>query len=140
MRVIKRNRESGMAAVEFAMVLPVFMMLLFAVVEFGSAFYKQQIITSAAREAARAGVVATDPRPSAGQIATRARAFLDSAGLDSAQSTVAVVGAGGFSGDELAIEVNYPADFKMLSKFVAVASTNGAGTMSLNSRIVVELE
>ncbi len=142
----QRNRQRGMAAVEFALILPIFMALLFGIVEFGSAFYKQQIITSAAREAARAGVIATDPRPSSTLIASKARDFLDSAGLDAAKSTVSVIGAGGNSGDKLRIQIEYPTSFALLAKLMAHTGGGGGNVAALGDRamlhssVVVELE
>ncbi|NNL67575.1 MAG: pilus assembly protein, partial [Myxococcales bacterium] len=42
-----------------AIVLPVLVMILFAIIEFGIAFQRWQIVTNAAREGARAAVVRT---------------------------------------------------------------------------------
>ena len=48
--------------VEFAFILPLLLLLTFGIIEFGFYVYNQQIITNAAREAARVGIVATQPR------------------------------------------------------------------------------
>ena len=44
-----------MAAVELAIILPIFLLVLFGIVEFGGMMYDQQIIETAAREGARWG-------------------------------------------------------------------------------------
>lgn len=49
------RRQHGMIAVEFAVLVPVFLLLLFGIVDFGHAFYMDQIITTASREGARYG-------------------------------------------------------------------------------------
>ena len=49
--------DSGVAAVEFAIVLPLLLLLLFGIVDFGRAIQQQILITEAAREAARVGSV-----------------------------------------------------------------------------------
>ena len=49
----RRRRERGAAAVEMAIVLPVLIMLLGGIVEFGRALYTQNMATNAAREGAR---------------------------------------------------------------------------------------
>lgn len=49
----KLLRESGAAAVEFALVLPLLLILLAGIVDFGRAFYTQVVLTNAAREGAR---------------------------------------------------------------------------------------
>lgn len=52
--MIRRLRsEDGAAAVEFALILPVFLVLLLGIIEFGSAYNAQILLTNAAREAAR---------------------------------------------------------------------------------------
>lgn len=47
------NKDHGAVAVEFALVLPVFILLVFGIVEFGRAFNIQVSLSEAARESAR---------------------------------------------------------------------------------------
>ncbi len=51
------RRRRGAAAVEFAIVAPLFLMLVFGMIEFGRMVMVQQVITNASREGARRGVV-----------------------------------------------------------------------------------
>lgn len=63
MRVIRNriSREDGVAAVEFAIILPVLALILFGVLEFGRVWSQYQVFEGAAREGARcAAVKATD--------------------------------------------------------------------------------
>ena len=48
--------KKGVAAVEFAIVLPFLVLLVFGTIEFGLMFYNKQVITNASREGARAGI------------------------------------------------------------------------------------
>ncbi|MHA7679429.1 TadE/TadG family type IV pilus assembly protein [Cupriavidus sp. PET2-C1] len=48
---------SGAAGVEFALVFPLLLLVVFGTIEFGTALYDRAIITNASREAARAGVM-----------------------------------------------------------------------------------
>jgi len=52
----------GAALVEFTIILPLLIVLLFGIIEFGFLLYNQQMLTNAAREGARAGIVASIPR------------------------------------------------------------------------------
>jgi len=54
-RIIKS--EKGASAVEFALILPILIMLVFGIVEFGIAFNNYITITHAAREGARIAAV-----------------------------------------------------------------------------------
>jgi Flp pilus assembly protein TadG len=60
---LSRVRERGAAAVEFALVLLLFMTLVMGGLDFGYFFYSQQVVANAAREGARAGTL-TDPAKS----------------------------------------------------------------------------
>jgi Flp pilus assembly protein TadG len=52
--------ERGAAAVEFALVAPVLLMLLFGIIEFGKTMNTQATLSSAAREGARTMALAND--------------------------------------------------------------------------------
>ena len=61
---ITKNATSsitGQALVEFAFVLPVLLLLMVAIVDFGIVFYTQMTVTNAAWEGARAGATIVDP-------------------------------------------------------------------------------
>src|SRR3989304_5075730 len=53
----KLKNEKGASAVEFALVLPIFVSVIFAIFQFGIAFNNWIAITHAAREGARLAVV-----------------------------------------------------------------------------------
>jgi hypothetical protein len=57
----KSSSQKGASAVEFALLLPLLMLITFGIIEFGLFMYNQQIITNASREGARAGIVARVP-------------------------------------------------------------------------------
>ncbi|WP_051564630.1 TadE/TadG family type IV pilus assembly protein [Desulfovermiculus halophilus] len=58
----KRNMDSqrGVAMVEFAIVLPLLLILMFGLIEFGLVLYNKQVITNASREGARYGISSED--------------------------------------------------------------------------------
>ena len=61
MRVVRDriSRDEGVAAVEFALILPVLALLLFGVLEFGRVWSQYQVFQGAAREGARCAAVAS---------------------------------------------------------------------------------
>lgn len=52
-QTMRRRRDRGAAAVEFALVVPLLVMILFGIVEFGNAFSIQASVASAARVGVR---------------------------------------------------------------------------------------
>ena len=51
--------ERGAIAVEFAIILPVLLLLVFGIIDFGHAWYMKQIVSNASREGARYGTRST---------------------------------------------------------------------------------
>lgn len=49
--------DAGSSIVEFALVLPVLLLILFGIINFGVLLYNQSVITNAAREGARWGAI-----------------------------------------------------------------------------------
>jgi Flp pilus assembly protein TadG len=63
----------GAAVVEFAIIFPVLIVLLFGVIDFGRAFFLRNNLVAAAREGARSGAVMSDPCASDATDLMRAR-------------------------------------------------------------------
>jgi Flp pilus assembly protein TadG len=58
----KSRKESGQSLVEFALVLPILLLLVFGIVEFGRIWHASLVVNHAAREGARQGIVADTNR------------------------------------------------------------------------------
>jgi len=85
---ICRRQRRGAAAVEFAVVAPVFFLLIFGMIEYGRMVMVQQVLTNASREGARVGVV--DPptgQASLSQVTSTVNTYLTSAGISGATIT-----------------------------------------------------
>lgn len=74
-----RENEKGQAIVEFALVLPILMLLILGIIEFGWLFNGKLILTSAAREGAR--VVAVTKSEGKAEAAVRETSDLTRSGL-----------------------------------------------------------
>jgi Flp pilus assembly protein TadG len=81
-----RNRL-GQAAVEMALVMPILLILLLGIMEFGQAWNAKQIITDAAREGARQAVV-FDPDIDQDSVEATVIAALARGGIPSSAATV----------------------------------------------------
>jgi Flp pilus assembly protein TadG len=90
--LMKRNERSigGQGLVEFALVLPIFLLLLFGMVEFGRAWMTKNILTGAAREAVRRAAVQVDFAASDNVAKQRATEVLNSAGIGVPPAVVTV--------------------------------------------------
>lgn len=86
------KRREGATVVEMAVVLPVFLTFMFALIEFGHAFMCKATITGAAKDAARYGAI---EGVTTAQVVDRARQRISGA-FKSAKATVYVKNAGVF--------------------------------------------
>ncbi|MDA0657753.1 MAG: TadE/TadG family type IV pilus assembly protein [Planctomycetota bacterium] len=80
-----REKRRGTAVVEFAIVAPVFILLVFGMIEFGRMVMVQQMLTSATREGARMAVV---EGAVAGTIETWVEDYLESMTVHNGTATV----------------------------------------------------
>lgn len=109
-RIPKQN-ERGVAAAEFALLLPVFLMILFGIIEFGMIMYGREIVTNATREGARAGITQGPPKLTAGQITTISNNYLTNTGINPASVTFTAAGAGGANPSTLTVSATYRYNF-----------------------------
>ncbi len=55
-----RRSKRGQSLVEIALILPILLIILFGIMEFGRVFHSYLVITHAAREGARYGIISKD--------------------------------------------------------------------------------
>ena len=118
----KLRSESGASAVEFALLLPVLMMILFGIIEFGLALYRQAILTNASREGARLGIVQSIPAITTGQINATIDNYLTVAGIPPGNVTRTIV-AGGVTGTPVQVTLTLPYTFAVLPGLASIAPT-----------------
>lgn len=109
MRFISKN-QNGASAVEFAIILPVLVLLIFGIIELSFAIYDKTMITHASREGARAGIVFKVPPVTDAEIVNVVNTYLGSNLITfgaPATATVTVTRAGFNAGDELKVSVSY---------------------------------
>jgi Flp pilus assembly protein TadG len=121
----RSSSQKGASAVEFALVLPLLMVITFGIIEFGVFLYDQQVITNASREGARAGIVASSPRVTPTQIEGVVQnycgTYLITFGTHSTPTIVnppAGYSATATFGTDLIVQVNYQYSFLVIPNFI----------------------
>ena len=124
MRVYKKLRsESGASAVEFALLLPVLMMILFGIVEFGLALYRQAILTNASREGARLGIVQSIPAITTAAINAQIDTYLTAAGIPPGTVTPRNIVLGTVTGTPVTVRLTLPYTYAVLPGLTSIAPT-----------------
>jgi Flp pilus assembly protein TadG len=136
-RARRKHSEKGQALVEFALLVPIFLVLMFAIVDFGMGFYSWITVTNGAREGARLGAVLA----SADEISDR---VYDSVTLpdEATKMTVTVTNAQGAPGESVVVQVDYDYDFiTPLAGLVQFLTGDTVGpTLTLSSTADMRLE
>lgn len=83
----RRDDQTGAAAVEFALIMPVFVMVVFGIIAFGIVFAQQLALGNSARQAARYGVVSGR---TCSQIVDEAKSSAGTIGMNGANVNVTV--------------------------------------------------
>lgn len=132
MSALRRTRRTdrGAAAVEFALLLPVLLLILAGIVDFGRAMFTQISVTNAAREGARAAIGGS---ATAGDIATRAQASAPS--LAGSLATTATLCTGAGSSAQVTVSTGF--DWVMLGPMSGLfgASASLPSTLSSTARM-----
>lgn len=107
-----RQTEAGQSLVEMALILPVFMILLFALVDFGRGFYSWLIITNAAREGARAAAVQSDSSTVDSKIyGSFCNTYPSDCALDTTKMTVTKTNIQGVRGTEAMVDISFTFEY-----------------------------
>ena len=106
---------------EFALLLPVLMMILFGIIEFGMALYRQAILTNASREGARLGIVQSVPAITAAAVDTAINNYLGPAGITPGTVTRTIVGVGGVTGTPVTVTLTLPYTYAVLPGLTGIA-------------------
>jgi len=132
------KNERGVSAVEFAIVLPLLLMILFGIIEFSLILYDKAMLTNASREGARAGIVAQFVRVTEGEINAVVQSYckdhLITFGTSTPSTTVTRTGVS--FGDDLTVSVSYSYDFLLLPKF----ALGLVGPLDLTATTVMRME
>jgi len=135
-RSLHRDR-SGQALVEFALVVPLLLLLIVGVIDLSRAWNAHQVITNTAREALRAAVV-DNPAYTQEVMKDQIDNQLKLASLDPSRAQIYFDGWRSGAGNPATIEVTYRFDFDILGPLMEWAS--GKRTVTLHSRFIMRNE
>jgi len=114
----RRARDRGAAAVEFALLLPILLLIVFGIIDFGRALNAQITLTQAAREGARLAAL--------GQPNVVSRTQAAATGLSPVSVSVASCPAGAGPSADAVVRVSY--SFSFVTPVGAIAGLiSGAG-------------
>jgi Flp pilus assembly protein TadG len=153
----RRPNQRGQAVIELALTLPLLLIVVFGIIDFGFMFQRYESVTNAAREGARLGIL-----QSAGYTATeaqnRAISYLQASGLNGplracgaavvkdsmcAQLTTQTVPIAGStpakSVNQVTMIVEYDHEHTLLGPFMSVLSP-GFGSIRLRSASIMRTE
>jgi hypothetical protein len=123
------NNQRGTSAVEFAIVLPLLVLFIFGIIEFGLVFYNKAMVTNASREAARAGIVYRDAPVSAEEMSEVVNNYCEnmlvSFGSSLPHETLVPNGVCDAHGKELVVNVVYRYEFLLLPDFLTTFFSGG---------------
>jgi Flp pilus assembly protein TadG len=81
--------ERGAELVEFALTLPLLLLLVLGIIEFGFLFQEYEVVTNAAREGARVGALIPSAQYTTTEAEARITDYMQAGGLDMTQATPA---------------------------------------------------
>ncbi len=126
------KNQSGVAAVEFAVILPLLVVIVLGIIEFSILFYDKAMVTNASREGARVGIVYTLAGSGnwtltdlQGKVTTTVNQYLSSylinLGNPGTTATAAVTTAAdpGTGANTVTVTVTYPYTFMVIPRFIA---------------------
>ena len=140
----KIKNQKGAALVEFAIVLPLLLMLVFGMIEFSIMFYDKAVITNASREGARAGIVYRFPSSNLNGVTYRShcwqlcsdRLITFGSTNPSVKEMTTVTGQCTNAGDTITVTVTYPYEFLVLPNFI----TTLTGPIDLSAVTIMRCE
>ncbi len=101
------RRERGQSMVEFALLLPIFLIVIFIIVDFGVGISRWVIVTNSTREGARLGAVGASTTEIADKVASTSNGLLDPADVNVYYLDKDGNGSPGDRGDSVVVESDY---------------------------------
>jgi Flp pilus assembly protein TadG len=126
----RRNDQRGGAAVEFAIVLPIFCALMFGIIDYGWFFYQRFTVAAAIRDGLRTGVTVSQTSGDPAAVAIqRAKDNMANSGVPYDTNMFSTSTTGSYPTKALILTANYT--FKPLVNFIPMPKTSQTYGMTM---------
>jgi Flp pilus assembly protein TadG len=138
-----RRGDRGAELVELAIVLPILLLVLASIIDFGFLFQQWESVTNAAREGAR---LATLPGYTAADVKARVGNYLSATGMAPARAVIpdptfsTQTLPSGMTVSVATVNVWYPADFRYLGPIAALVGGTSQSSIMMRAVSVMRVE
>jgi Flp pilus assembly protein TadG len=143
-RRTRLSSESGAELIEFALVLPILLLLIAGIADFGLLFHSHEVTTNAAREGARLAVLPGYDANGYAAVRTRVASYMTTGGLTgpftTAVSPQAVDLGGGTMANGVMVTVTYTHTFLFIGPIVGLINGTFATTLTYQTAAVMRTE
>jgi Flp pilus assembly protein TadG len=141
-RLRKLSDERGSQIIEASLVLPLLLLMVLGILDFGMLFWRFESVTNAAREGARVAIL---PGYSSTDVTNRVQQYLTNAGLTATPTISVVAPAGVDVGGGTCITmtgatVSYPHDFFLVGGLVGYFGSGALTSTQLNATAMMRYE
>ena len=133
--------EQGSELIELALVLPILLMIIAGIVDFGFLFQQYEVVTNAAREGARIAVL---PGYTTADVQARVQNYLTAGGLGTAPAPTVTTGTltlpSGLVVATRQVVVTYPHTFAFIGPIAGLVGGSGWTTLTLQASSTMRAE
>jgi Flp pilus assembly protein TadG len=142
LRTTLNRHDRGSELVELAIALPIFLVIVAGIMDFGFLFQRWEVLTNAAREGARIGTL---PGYSQADVQARVQDYLTQGGLTATIPTPSVLYttqtlSTGNTVDVVKVTVQYPSSFPNLGAIIGLIRGTGPAAITLQASSTMRLE
>jgi Flp pilus assembly protein TadG len=139
--VIRRARwhsERGAELIEMVVVLPLLLLVLFGIIDFGFMFQRYVVLTNAAMEGARVGIL---PNYNTGDAETRAETYAETGGIPAGTATAAAAivtlnEPGGGTWPAMQVTVTHTYSYQYIGPILSIFG-GSAGSVNLTANAIM---
>ena len=141
-------KQDGASAIEFAIILPLLLIVLFGIIEFSILLYDKAMITNASREGARVGIVyryvdGGANHPDDTEIVTAIVQYCQDHLITFGSGTLSIPPPereGDEPGDSLTVTVNYQYNFLVFDSLLSLVGGSLSDGIPLSARTIMRME